>query len=155
MNPLTEVERAYAAGVFDGEGCISASINAAGRPQLSITLEMKNPEIPHWFFVSFGGCCRKVVRLSRIGRQEEYIIWSWRVGSGRCRPFLEVVTPYLRLKKPQAQLALAWIETLPGGGRKTPDDILLTQHLLMQEILEATRIGASNREALLVESNLG
>jgi len=107
-------ELAYLAGFFDGEGSI---IYAKRRSQT--TGGYKHSNITHYYAIEvqlgqcdeyhprlfqsyFGGSVTHVKPLNE--KWHEY--WAWRVASKQAYHFLKVITPYLRLKQPQAKLAL-------------------------------------------------
>lgn len=96
---LTEADIAWLAGFFDGEGCIFAvaSANRDRNYAVVVTLVQKDPTPLHWVAQHFGGWVN-----SARG------IYGWRASNRLAGRFLSVVTPYLRVKREQAELALAF-----------------------------------------------
>jgi hypothetical protein len=102
--PLSEHQRAYLAGHFDGEGCIRMrrKRNSYG-PSLSVTaayLPVLNLYQQH-----FGGEIRR--RRKSANKQ----LWVWiTIRYDECRYFLETIGPLLMEKADQAQLLLQFIQ---------------------------------------------
>lgn len=101
--PVTsELERAYAAGLIDGEGCISLYQTAF--ESHAVTVRVTNTS---WAMIDFlhgrwGG------NLShRVANQEtnKQAVWYWSLAANQALRFLDDLYPYLRVKRPQAKLA--------------------------------------------------
>lgn len=91
---FTELEKAYVAGFFDGEGCVGIYDHGAG-PWLLVVITQKDPSTLSWLHEAYGGS------LSAAGPA-----WSWRVYASRAAVFLSDMLPYLRTKHEQAQIAV-------------------------------------------------
>ena len=109
-NTLLPSDWAYAAGIIDGEGCISARMQL-GR-SIIVSVRVANTKFPllEWLQERFGG------HIWVQGRTEEQNkkwakTWVWEVAAKQAQPFLEGVTPYLVLKAKQAYVALEAIST--------------------------------------------
>lgn len=100
---LTDTDWAYLAGFVDADGCISANTRQKWSnyyPRVSIS--QVNPEYLEFLRDTFGGALRHRVP-SGMGR---HMIWSLQIPSGGSRMLLAGVLPYLRYKRPQAEIAL-------------------------------------------------
>jgi hypothetical protein len=104
---MIETDLAYAAGLFDGEGCISINrVKPARNPnlkdgfQLRCSISITDEPIMDWFQELFGG----YVMFRQRTRAQDY--WQWVVTSNNAYNFLETMEPYLRLKKQQAQIGI-------------------------------------------------
>jgi len=141
---MKKTDLAYFAGIFDGEGCITirarnraylatGTIKACGYQQLVIYLGNTNEWICRQLQFSFGGSlyCYK----SREKTQQDY--WSWCATTRNALAFLEAVLPYLRIKKPQAEVAINFQKQKHYHGRRrlTEED---------KAMAEASRILLSN-----------
>ena len=130
---MTECELAYAAGILDGEGCISGTFSSTKRmAYVRVSVQQKHPDLIDWLHQTFGGM--KAVRPTReniLGFSGGYV---WQLDNRQVFRFLEKVLPYLILKRRQAELALAFESTMPGQGNAKSDAILLQQMLLIQEL---------------------
>ncbi|GAI94911.1 unnamed protein product, partial [marine sediment metagenome] len=92
---MNEVDLAYAAGLFDGEGCISISRKQRGRYfDLICRVGICDKEVPTLLQKQFGG---SVYESHRDGLKTS---WQWTVCSKNALSFLEAVCGHLRIKKP-------------------------------------------------------
>jgi len=95
---------AWMAGFFDGEGCIL--VHRTGRSvagTLVITINNTHPKALRSFARAFGG------RAHRNQWQDPRKIkdmWRWSVSGIRAIRALEIMMPYLLVKKPEARVAL-------------------------------------------------
>lgn len=108
-----EKVHAYIAGLFDGEGCVSAQEQfIKGKynqyPRISIQLSIANQWIPALEFVQnhFGGTVHdKGDRKSKC--------FDWRlVGKDPIKRFLLTILPFSIIKEEQIRLGLEFIETM-------------------------------------------
>ncbi len=85
---MTEAERAYIAGIFDGEGCVSHREYSNGPPHLSIT--QKDRELLEWIQQKTG--------VGNIYTQRDY--WQYHVGNRRdIQRFIRIIYPYSMVKR--------------------------------------------------------
>lgn len=105
-------EIAWAAGFFDGEGSIG--IYATGKTgyqyRLSVQVSQKgNTDSLEKFKELFGG------QISCQDKSQNY--WRWMVYSRQAGNMLEIILPYLVVKKKQAEVALSFQgRRLKSGG---------------------------------------
>ncbi|KKM04221.1 hypothetical protein LCGC14_1766470 [marine sediment metagenome] len=103
-----EIELSYYAGLFDGEGCIHiARIHTQKRKltyQLVCRVSMYSLPVLEQLKTYFGGSiyCEKNHPISN----KYGMLWSWSIFSKGAEAFLNQIKSYLRIKKPQAELAL-------------------------------------------------
>jgi hypothetical protein len=112
---------AYAAGFVDGEGCIAvvrSLSKRSGRYQYGVQVIVANRDrgVLEWMQTTWGGW---VVSTSAPARPENTRrCWNWRCPTGlSARPFLSGLRPWLRIKGPQCDNALAMIDLLQRGWR--------------------------------------
>lgn len=91
-------EAAYAAGFFDGEGCITAQVAKDGSTRLHVRIGQKFVDPLEFVQLHFGG------KLSQCKDGMFYIEWSGR----SALPVIEAMLPYLIVKRRQAELAVEW-----------------------------------------------
>jgi len=63
--------------------------------------------------------------------------WEWKLEAGKAMEFLKLVYPYLRLKKPQAEIAIKFQEMRRGQGHHLNDEeraIAETQRIMMANL---------------------
>jgi hypothetical protein len=99
---------AYTAGFFDGEGCISITkrktktINGYSY-QLFVSVWSTDEWVIQWLKMQYGGST-----LCRPANGNKKPIYKWCLASNKACPFLSQILPYLNLKRPQAEMALAF-----------------------------------------------
>src|SRR5579859_7090895 len=111
---LTEEQKAYAAGLFDGEGSIQiAKGSRKDRPtsiyyRSRVDLAMTHKPTVEWLHSVFGG--HFAVRLRGPYTNSNNVkykpIWRWAIESASAADFLRTIRPYLITKAEQADIAL-------------------------------------------------
>lgn len=94
---------AYLAGFFDGEGSIYATKDESSHiPHFLIQVITTRQEEPMYFKKRWGGS------ISHTEGQEENHSdsWQWQLSNEKARIAIEQMVPYLRGKKPEAELFL-------------------------------------------------
>lgn len=127
-----EIELAYFAGVLDGDGSFSLIKSFAKKSRSPlyypmIQLASANSDLINLFKSKFGGYT--TLRNAYIGKDGSVRLVShqWKSEkSARCLPLLEVVIPYLRIKKERAQYLKDYIVNNPfmRGSNKLSDQLL-------------------------------
>ena len=103
---ISELNRAYTAGLFDGEGCITIArhLRRAGYGyQLSITVHMCDDEPLRLLCKQWGG----VVRDRKPNNGSSRPSFRWRLYSGQAQNFLQDIRPYLQIERVQIKADLA------------------------------------------------
>lgn len=110
MNGRKTWERGYAAGLIDGEGCISIrvinptennrQINACYN--LQVSMNMVDGDSIDFMYGCYGGNIYHK-KVYQENRQEH---WRWEITSEKAMIFLKQILPFLRCKKPQAELGI-------------------------------------------------
>jgi hypothetical protein len=157
----TPVEVAWAAGVFDGEGCITITfqkpgtyrrINNAYRLYIKVTMGHK-PTIEKLHTLFELGAI--TTQRSNKGHNDA---WTWWVASRQAIEVLQKMRPFLVTKAEEADLAFEWgqLPLVPrggkGGGQAIPPAILAERHRLfeaMRDIKPSSRFRAAKNAALL------
>jgi hypothetical protein len=115
---MTELELAYLAGFFDGEGSVGI-YNTSNRRratrgfQMKVTVSQTDPLILNEIKEHFGGTllvCRDKAATVRT-------CWQWTASSLIAAAFLRAVLPHLRQKREQAELALQFQAELAKQSR--------------------------------------
>jgi hypothetical protein len=116
---LPSTDWAYAAGFVDGEGCIAivrSFVPLRGRYYYGVHVVVANRdrEVLHWMQGNWGGWVVAVTPHQGRARSS----WTWRSATGlKAKPFLTGIRPWLRIKGPQCDNALAMIDLLQRGRR--------------------------------------
>lgn len=101
---MKDIEKAYAAGLFDGEGCISC--NRRKKPTLVVTVTNTDKRVPEYFANRWNGSI-----ISEIN-QNYKPMYRWKIYGKNARPFLEDMKPYCIVKSDLITLALQFIDTI-------------------------------------------
>lgn len=124
-------EKAYAAGFFDGEGCISVIRNYNKKysrwyHELRASVTQKHPEVLEWLCDIWGGSAYQGESLksasnlkSFSGLTGKYYWYHWIRPTAKAAQFLTDILPYMKVKREQAILALEFAKLMhpPGKGR--------------------------------------
>lgn len=139
---------AYAAGIIDGEGSISLTWNAtrltkSGRPSTApmLYLQMSNTHrgVVEWFLETFG--VGTVTTTYRPKRPNHRTAFGWKVRNKAACAVLEMLLPFLIIKKAQAELGIK-AQKLPRKN-KLGDAEMAERALLREQMLILN--GTANR----------
>ncbi len=113
MAEPSETDWAYAAGIVDGEGCIAivrSFVPTRGRYyyQVHVVVANGNREVLDWMQRIWGGWVVAVPERDSRARPA----FHWRLATTGAKPFLTGVRPWLRIKAPQCDNALAMVALL-------------------------------------------
>lgn len=102
--PIREVDKAYAAGLIDGEGSISARRCHRNRISFSITVvvAMCDPDAIVWLSSVFGGKTTLLQKRTNSGKS----IFHWSLHCRKAAVFLEMILPYMQVKHRRASMAI-------------------------------------------------
>lgn len=102
--PLDAVELSWAAGIFEGEGCVSIAVrNSDETYRLVCVIGSTDREMVEFFHVRWGGWLQP--GYGHRGNRKPS--WSWTATASWAEKFLNDVRPYLRLPRIQAKVELA------------------------------------------------
>ncbi len=120
MKMNKQVKLAYAAGVIDGEGCISiyrCKVFGNGvyggkikNYRMKVVLTQKDGRIIDWFIGNFGGTTYLHWKGTKTGYSHEWVISDQKASN-----FLKQIFPFLIYKKPQAEIAIRFQERMKWG----------------------------------------
>ena len=129
MNKLLETEKAYIAGLFDGEGCVSIiKDDRTGQgnhksPSYSLILIISNnnKEVLEWL--------NKKTGIGNLAKRKNQRLYDWKLSRKGTEIFLNKIYPYLIIKREQAELAIEFCNHMnekTGYNSKNP----MTQSVL-------------------------
>lgn len=129
----TEIDIAYAAGIFDGEGCLY--ISPASKRQthrLSVQVTNTHTGLLEWFKGRWGGAIYELVGNRRHGWA---ICWTWAINRlDEQADFLKAVQPHLKVKGDQAAIAIRFLEVRKPIGSHFTADAHARRHELFLEL---------------------
>jgi hypothetical protein len=137
---VTEVDKAYLAGFFDGEGCVGyydAAKSYSHRPayfHASVSVCNTDPRAILWIKKITGMGKSKIIRFTDGKRRVAY---QWQIGKkADILLFLHTIRPYLRVKDTQVDVLLAHLATEDAYTKKhgsvTPEIVESRQHVADQ-----------------------
>lgn len=127
---------AYTAGIIDGEGCIGIyhrkqrSVKSGFAYVLIVAVWNTNPWLVQWLKMSYGGNILRP-KISREAHPTWKQPWRWTIYDKHAAEFLELVLPYLQLKRPQAEIAITFL-TKKNERPKTEAQIVLLEAELIR-----------------------
>ena len=94
----------YYAGFFDGEGCIMIKKPSKACMNYILEVRITNTYRPilEEYASRFGGTVHNGTRCSERHKEK----WQWCISARKAYKFLLEITPFLCLKKPEAELAI-------------------------------------------------
>jgi hypothetical protein len=105
---MEKIDIAYYAGIFDGEGCvmICKAKNKTSSRGVRYWLQCRVVNTDKWLidslYMAFGGSV-----FTRNRRDTNRMdIWDWSASSKQAGNFLEIIYPFLHVKKQEAKVAL-------------------------------------------------
>ena len=134
---MRKEDKAYIAGFLEGDGCIMLQLvyrhDYVLGYQIRASIVFYQKQQYRWFLSwlqdQFDGI--GYIRNRNDG-MSEYTI----VGIGDVGKVLTMLLPYLRMKKPQAEITLKVISQMPGSGRKMTKEKLLSLSREVDRFLE-------------------
>jgi hypothetical protein len=125
-----DINPAYLAGVFDGEGTVTFWESSSGQSVMQIAVAMSHQATVELFAQAFGG---KVHAYKNTNGGQMH---RWNVQGVRCQEALRALHPYLLTKKEQAEVALAFLTTICKPGQRLTDREQLYRHRLVGMLRE-------------------
>ena len=118
---ISDTYAAYAAGLFDGEGSIALTRNRAYRwPSPQVSVASSDREVVEWLKQRFGGA----IAAKKPRRPTHSLSYDWKLTDRRALAFLQVIRPYLVIRRKIARIDLLlsdYLASTPRNGRYTPE----------------------------------
>jgi len=136
MSSLSDTDRAYAAGLIDGEGCIglyntrTRKERRAAYYQLTVRVAMRSGAPILWLQSRFG--YGTTTSHNKGSKAADVFYYVWQARNRQAETVLREILPYLVEKAPQARLALEFCEHRrqmkerlnPQRGERYPEAVL-------------------------------
>ena len=133
---------AFAAGLIEGEGCLTLKRKKAKWNTKHVTdmwvpfveFEQTDGRLIDWLYGNFGGIVskRKDRKISILGQPAKTYrgCYSWQLDHKKCENFLKKILPFLILKKEQAELLIRYCSRIghPRRDKKTGRILPLSEH---------------------------
>jgi hypothetical protein len=102
---MKNTDKAYLAGIIDSDGCISIQkYSNCGSYRVILTVVQRDMGLIEYLYSIFG-CSVNVVSVNRKYGKQFYLRWV--ATDKKAHQLLKLIFPYLRLKRKQAELAIA------------------------------------------------
>jgi len=128
---LEEIEKAYIAGLIDGEGTVTLSrkhSNETASPEVSIA----NNDLQLLAWVRNAVAAGKI-SLKRKNRPHHHQSYTWSIRDNKAISFLNEIKNYLIVKKQQAELiTTSYKMYTPRNGKYTPEMLKRKLELVAQ-----------------------
>lgn len=125
----------YAAGFFDGEGCVGVTYIRQGNgiPYYIVSVKIANTvrSVLEEFKEQWGG---SIFRLAGGRKGNRKPAWYWRVAAQKAKRFILDVRPYLRIKGPISDLGIKLIDIQNFTGKHFNEKEKAYQSALRQQI---------------------
>ena len=140
---ISDIDKAYAAGLFDGEGSIGVSNqqrtgSRSASYHLRCKVAMCDREAAAFLHERWGGSLRLAPPTKASHRRS----WIWVVGSKQAGAFLEDILPFLKLERviTKAMIGIEFQGQKRYGGQHDPE-YLAFQRLFYEDMKELNRRG--------------
>ena len=133
---LSEIEKAYLAGLFDAEGYVAIRYHGNGKSnrkwcQLEVSLANTDREIIEWLQEIFPGHT-----FTREYENEKHrTLYGWSITTQKAEAFLRIISKYSKEKKRQIDLVLEFRQTKKWGCNHLSEEIKIKR----QRIYKAVR----------------
>ncbi len=146
MNLLPDQTLAYIAGLVDGEGCITLSRRYKSPHRINtwmvqVDVSNTNLDVLYWLQKELG--IGRVVLRPRLKAAHKQC-GKWYVQTGAAAELLQALSPWLRIKKAQAQLAIAFQATKqPRLTRGIPAEIVAERLSISDQLYRLNQRGVA------------
>ncbi len=145
--PQSVETRAYIAGLFDGEGCVTIAVQVGPGSlrrshRLQISIANCDERLMLWLFETVGGSVKP--RKSRSVKHRPG--YDWKLFGRNAGELLSVIRDFLIIKKEQADTALAFLAVNRQHGSKAgkplSDSVVEQRDSFRRKILRLNKKGA-------------
>ena len=131
MRDPTDLEKAYLAGIIDGEGCIM--IDGQFLSTIRVQVSNTNATLIHFLEEVYGGAVQCVNPKATYKCGVRKPLFQWRVTTSKAERVLKDVLPYLKIKRDHALTALKLREVIrkedfPRSGG-IPEEVMYKRRL--------------------------
>jgi hypothetical protein len=133
---MEDTELAWAAGFFDGEGCITVFKSTLYGPKLNVSIGQVVKAPLQVLHDMFGGTLywKEAYGSHKSG------IWMLEWRDGKSESFLKSILPYLVVKRSQAELALEFISLRGTRGVKPALQVVERREQIRVEMRDLKKV---------------
>jgi hypothetical protein len=135
---MTETEKAWLAGLVDGEGCIYAGLNKYGGidGRLMVLMTYK-PAIDRILEITGVGFVQKKMERKRKSNRRQ--AWVWTATIRLAVDILMDILPYLVVKKKQAEMYIRMMELHTEGRRRIVNRANHLERISLMQAIKADK----------------
>ncbi len=130
LHELTEMDKAYLAGLFDGEGCVHISrYQGKNNRSPTFTLHVMVSQCDENYLIYWmGKTGMGKIYIHHPQKKEHRPGYCWTLPSRSAAQFLETLLPLLMVKKEQAEIAIefqkSYDQYIGGSGYIVPRELI-------------------------------
>lgn len=138
LERLDPARAVWAAGFFDGEGCVGFGRVKSGSDFLVVSVPQRAPvrEPLNVFKDLFGGTIYEYHVKTNVAEAD---MLRWQVTGFHAGGVLGSLLPYLVVKREQAELAIQWVRLGPGMGHKHSTELREQRDAIVTKVRELKR----------------
>ena len=99
---MNEIDKAYIAGLFDGEGCVLIKRTKTNTYIIECNITLTDYTPLKFIHDNFGGCLIK----RKLRPNTNFIQYGWQVRSVLAKTFIATILPYSKIKRKQMEMCL-------------------------------------------------
>ena len=126
-NGLSELDRAYLAGVIDADGCIGIYRNGTGT-KLILQISSSSTKLMNWLVARLG----KNIITYQPQNPKRQLVRNWIIRGSEAKAVLAQVSPYLIIKRKQAKLAIEY--PIYGKGQRSNPTMTVIRDSIIDEM---------------------
>ena len=134
---LDDGSRGYVAGVIDCDGSICIVKNGNGSLRLKLAVYNSSRALTDWFAQTLGG----KVATTKPRSERRSTEYSWSVYNAQASELIQLVLPYMVVKRRQALLGIEFASTLDRVDSRLPDVFRSIRHRVYEEMKELNMRG--------------
>ena len=122
----------WAAGFFDGEGCITVDMRRDKQPGSICAQTTQKMKLPLSILQNkWGGTIDSFRQSSPCFR--------WRLSARQAEAFLTAIYPHSLVKRRQIEITFAYLKTMGKAGTRTPETVKQMRRALIKELADEKR----------------
>lgn len=147
INALSIENAAYIAGIIDADGAVTSSMNEKTRrfPAPLVIITNGDTELINWLKMTIGAGTSYLTKTRPKWHGQNMANWNpvhrYQITGWKAISLLEVILPYMRVKRDRAELVVQMPVRLRDYGFKCPDHLIEKSYRLHAEIRRLNKRG--------------
>lgn len=138
LSGVSLIDWARLAAYIDGEGHIAINQEQRGYQYIRIVVTNTDPRLIAWLLTTFGGGVMKGKPQSERHRK----VYKWSASCRHAEALLRAAQPFFITKRDQAEIALAFQDTLAGyrKGNNIPESVTVLRSSYRDQLRDARHV---------------